>query len=101
MDGGGEGIHGARRRERQVTGGFGSCDNGRETAKITQLQRCQLLIRDGFNKLGIIKDLLWRMSDAEEKWRPNFFKSNEANIFHFGNLRYFFPAVIVEKSPRL
>lgn len=72
MDGGREGIHGARRPERQVTGGFSLYDNGRETAKITQLQRCQLLIRDGFNKLSIIKDLLWRMCDTEEKWRAHF-----------------------------
>lgn len=35
---------GAGRLERQVTGGFGNhlCDNGRETTKITQLQRSQL-----------------------------------------------------------
>lgn len=72
MDGGREGARGARRRERQVTGGFSLYDNGRETAKITQLQRCQLLIRDGFNKLGIVKDLLWGMYDTEEKWRPHF-----------------------------
>lgn len=43
MDNCGEGC-GAGWVERQVTGGFGNrlCDNGRETTKITQLQRSPL-----------------------------------------------------------
>lgn len=43
----GGGVCGARRLERQVTGGFGPClcNNSRETTKLTQLQRSQLWIR--------------------------------------------------------
>lgn len=59
----GGGVCGARQLERQVTGGFGPrlCNNGRETTKLTQLQRSQLWIRFFLiNRLVIVKDLFWR-----------------------------------------